>query len=268
MKSVYIKSLLLPIFGVLSITDEECGYPYGWEYQNGVCSYQCTIDEEVDEFGNVLKQSVSYTPASQLTFDFIKDVCWETTIAEINSLLPSECNSLDDLVWPADSCGCPYCKCNAVSDPSYQKFESTRIGDNDAHDWPDEIQAKCYECTCAQSSDSSITDYVYQCDLSRSVTNADDWQYYSCPINTCIKTNYDESTSEYEAGLSWFADTTDQNELCETFCYCDGTGNSVCQTGFDAIMNQNINLAKFAAFKFDIQAVKCNSSTLFDQLCQ
>ena len=139
--------------------------------------------------------------------------------------------TIDDFVWPSDSCGCPYCKCTTqnsggdISEIEYYKEE--------------QLQKSCYNCTCSASSDSGITSLIYSC--KRLVVADDPFSFgnFRCPPTLCI----DSDGNERAIDESWFEQNTNDT-LCEAFCYCSAEG-TICETGFENILDNDVLATAF-----------------------
>ncbi len=135
-----------------------------------------------------------------------------------SNIAASPCTNLNELIWTTDICQCPYCKCSP---------ENTQ-GSLIMHE--SYFRKSCYNCTCTQpQSDPNIIDLVYQCDTLFTTNEASGWQIFTCPPNSC-----DDGIGSL--GQGYWADVN-SNEACNKYCYCYGDGTTVCETGYQSILN-------------------------------
>eukprot|EP01084_Bolivina_argentea_P159353 277536_1 len=163
------------------------------------------------------------TDYSQLTFAQISDDCYDTVRYGLKFGYCS--NGLADLVYPDanDNNGCcPYCKCT-TQDTTGTKREFERP-----------VRKECYSCTCDTVSGS--TELGYQCNRLYEVDDTYNWNDFKCPApSTCTDGLTSTSGNTYYPGQGYFKDK-DADEMCNTYCYCNGDGTETCATGFANIL--------------------------------
>ena len=208
-------------FGILALgamSQTDCDYGQFVEV-NGECKYNC---EYADDY-------ISY---DELSFTSIKDQCQNVRLA--NEAYPSSCNSINDLVWRNDSCECPYCKCSDTS--STKDIE-------DLSYFAAGPRANCYnvECEDLGLQDSGIKDMVFT--YSEWWNDAYSWfdwiDYGTCPPQRCYDISSHSYYSTVTAGTYWWASGGDSDTQCTEFCYCTSNGETVCENGWDAIMDND-----------------------------
>lgn len=184
---------------------------YGWfEENNGECMFNCNYEDD-------------FVEPSTLSFSFIRSTCSNVEDAYQQGI----CDSIDDLVYRADYCTCPYCKCSTSSSELVEVFNLNN---------PDKT---CSNCTCSDAPYDSygIDDKIYQCTQLISVDSPYEWDLYACPPNECIEiTSWGDEYIHY-AGDEWWNDVDDSNTSCTEFCYCPANGEAICETGYQAILS-------------------------------
>ena len=201
MNSLIVASLL--ILRVSSQTCNDFGY---FIENNGECMFWCSTDSD-------------YIPITDLTFDFFKSLC--ITVSGANLYYPDHCNSLQDLVFRNNSCGCPYCQC-INQDGSSSVLQTQKL----ITDGP---LKTCYNCTCSiPPSSYGINESMFHCDDIIEARFPSDWNDYKCPPETC--------SSSHELGDIWWDDVDDSDTLCTKFCYCSPSEGEICETGYGNIM--------------------------------
>eukprot|EP01084_Bolivina_argentea_P178493 308540_1 len=157
-----------------------------------------------------------------LTFDdIVGNSAWNSMCSSIyytNKFKPSECSTMNDLVWP--SCSCPSCSCSTVIDDEYVYYEKQHLFRNITT-----TSRICGKCKCSENNDNIL---VYSCDTQKCTNN----------ITSCH--TYNGET--YSPNESWFNATDD----CDQFCICNSDGSISCATGFEDIFegpNENISNA-------------------------
>eukprot|EP01083_Nonionella_stella_P170446 580044_1 len=215
-------STFLAIYLFVSLVDSQstsCSYG-GFDYDTtSTCAFNCEYD------------GIYYKEISTLDFNFIAEACGSVANAARMGL----CSSLDDLVYPTGSCGCPSCACtsSAVGTTAIDSFETV-------------LSKTCLSCTCV--ADPTPT-YTYQCSTLGDVNSPYNWNDFTCqdPPITCTNS---VSGDTYYPGQSWFEYTTS----CDKFCYCDSSGQSQCETGFVAIIGSAYSQLVAAFYE------KCNDN--------
>eukprot|EP01083_Nonionella_stella_P033484 91657_1 len=74
-----------------------CSIVY-WYDVNGICICLCSEYPTYEWY---------FHPQHELSFDMIKTICPAVSMAANVGY----CSSKEDLIWPDDECGCPYCRC-------------------------------------------------------------------------------------------------------------------------------------------------------------
>ena len=204
MKSIYIASL-----AAIGAVAQTCGGDYGdFREVNGECMFDCEYDGE-------------YVEISTLTFDQIASSCNDVRSAVENGI----CDKLEDLVYRDDDCRCPYCSCSSESSQYIETISN-------------EPQLECDLCTCGEIPYyyGNMTDLVYDCDYIMSVYEASEYSLFKCPPNECKYNTTYGSQRTIIAGQQYWQDVGDSDTECTTFCYCPGSGDAVCATGWDNIV--------------------------------
>ena len=215
MKHSHIILLNLFICGVLSQTDCKDG---SFKEVNGECKYYCRTDDR-------------YISIDSLSFDFIKEADCDN-IRQANKYDSSQCNSIEDLVWNNNTCECPYCKCSNTDSFNYVNYYTYYIS------FPEVV---CLNCSCGYHDIDGINDIVYNCiNLENQAVRVDLWEEYQCPPNECQETRQSGQTFNRDSFEYWWQDfLNDSDTLCQEFCYCPESGNAVCQTGWDNILDDD-----------------------------
>ena len=230
MKLICIASLT--IIGVLSQTD--CSYGgFSTNPSNNKCMFDCEYD-------------ANYVEISTLSFDFIKDRC--SGVSRAAEFFPSECNSLDDLVYAEDYCSCPYCKCSDL--------------DGEVGTLLSYVSQVCLNCTCSDdtfiNSFYGIEENIIYCDSLYGTSDPIDWNNYQCPPETCTETEYDGDINQLYPGDLFWGDVGDSDTKCTKFCYCSAKEGEICATGYANILADDILADQF---HYDcgssLEAVKC-----------
>ena len=227
------------IFSILAlgVISGDCDYGY-FEEVNGECKFDCEYDGD------------NYVSLNQVSFDVIKDECSGVRLAA--EAFPSSCNSISDLVYRNDSCTCPFCKCSSTS--------STKVIEELSY-YSDGPSKNCYEIECEEPySWYGINDMIFRVDTLDSADNPFDWEDYgTCPPQKCTYSSYYGSNTTVTSGGYWWADGEDSDTDCTEFCYCSSNGDTVCETGWDNIMdNDGLKNAfiRDCGYYYDLAAVK------------
>ena len=178
----------------------------------------------------------NYIELNAVNFAVYVEEC--PNIAAASRMYPDSCKSISDLVFPSDSCDCPYCKCDtATIQPhvdSVIEYSITQINEG--------IEEYCYNCTCGLSGDSGIgSQLVYQCDELLQARSPSEIAFFSCPPNTCSGTVRGFSET-FSAGDYWWPDVADSSKPCDTICRCSIAGNNECSTGYEDILSTRDNI--------------------------
>ena len=213
MKLVYIASLV-----IIVASSEYCGYgTFTDQTTNGECQFLCNGETYVD--------------IEDLTFDMIKNNCGDVAAA---AAINPDCNSLDDLVYAEFGnqfiCQCPYCKCS-TKDTNGETTELFKYQADEVFTTPSK---ECYNCTCVDWSWSGYFDQgtmINRCTQLSTTQNPDTWSDFTCPPAKC--------EASKSGGQFWYEDVSDSDTTCEEYCYCDGSGDEVCKTGFSNIVKND-----------------------------
>eukprot|EP01084_Bolivina_argentea_P059274 108215_1 len=192
------------LFALGTVSGVFCRYG-GWEDINGTCMLNC-------EYNGL------YLQISELSFESIKNTCYNIKdAAEFN---PTECNSLDDLIYTDESCTCPYCKCSTNGNEIINQLQY--------------VKKSCENCTCGYHQYyDDIEDLIYQCDNLIYSYDQVTWNDYQCPPKIC--TTDVLLPKSVAQGEGWWADVDDPDTECSKYCYCAADGQTQCVTGFDTI---------------------------------
>ena len=200
-----MSALLIVSFGIINVLSQGFDCNYGtFEYVNNVCMYDCEYDD-------------NHIPISSLSFGQIRSECSRVdTAARIYSC------TMNDLVWPKDTCDCPYCSCSSSNDGTLFELKSYRDGGP---------TKECFNCSCTTSSDSAITGLVYNCNELIDANDPNEWNDFQCPPITCT----DSSGVTQGIRSEWFEDVSTSLE-CNQFCYCSPANGKICATGWSNIV--------------------------------
>lgn len=201
MAAPIFKSILVISSVINIINSENCTYG-DFQINNETCMFNCWQQTSI---------SLSSVP-----FTAIKNRCSNVNIAA-NKL---GC-TINDLVWPSDSCGCPYCKCSLDSEDFYELYSYSDDG-------PERF---CYKCECSASSDSGITDLVISCHQWIDADEVNEWQDFKCPPTACLDSDGNPKTMWSD----WWEDVADGLD-CDKFCFCSADQGTICATGYANIM--------------------------------
>eukprot|EP01084_Bolivina_argentea_P014179 26508_1 len=183
---------------------------------NNICTLTCEDDATSDQ----IQLSIPH-----LSFEDILHGCRDVYYA--NQLNPSQCNSLEHLIWDESRCHCPSCQCyNEVSDSGF----ITTV-DNF---W----LAVCTSCTCSEHkwiTEDNLWVYTYDCSLAYFERNYQSNQFV-CPTK-CH--GYDGTNP----GELW-------KNGCNEYCYCNFDGTVECVERYDKIFTST-NTQLTAAFMDD-----------------
>ena len=212
---------------IVNVISQSCEWGNFYEDNTNTCLFDC----EADGY---------YIPLDTVPFDIIKDKC--PRIAYANYLYPDDCNSTSDLFY--GSCNCPYCKCTNPN--TFDLGERLAYGTSTFLP-PVGPTATCVNCTCTDTLLSHLSETVYDCNLLLQADDPRELEEYSCPPNTCTDTTWWGETVDFTAGDYWWSDNGNSSKLCTEFCYCTGNGGSICETGYENILNDDKLLGAFKA---------------------
>ena len=188
----------------------DCDYGY-FASVNNECLFPC-----FKQYDSLFVYIDQVTPSS-LSFRTIKDACPNVdAVAKIYGC------TIDNLVWPQDTCDCPYCRYESLQETqSYTTINSHITNDlyTTFH-----LEKGCYDCTFEPTSDLGTGDLVYQCNATSIVSHPYEWDHFKCPPETCV-----DSDSNY-----WFVNDSSSIE-CDTLCHCSGTQGKICLKGWSNI---------------------------------
>eukprot|EP01083_Nonionella_stella_P281024 956205_1 len=201
---LFLQTMLAYIFTLILVSEA---------YQSNNCSTGSFTTHDGKCMFKCEEPNLYYIPTSALSFNFIAYNCGQVQDATQIGL----CSTLNDLSWPTTSCHCPSCKCKTPGQQIIAPYENL-------------FSRECWNCTCTiGDSFTSSTPPTYKCDRLSSVWpyNWDDFVCQNPPI-VCIDSISGES---HATASSWYSGS------CDTFCYCNSSGQAICEEGFDAIIS-------------------------------
>eukprot|EP01083_Nonionella_stella_P310445 1102957_1 len=204
-------TLIFAVFGQEDFEPCDLGYLSAYMGNNTECAYYCRDNPPSD--GSIWYPD-AHDPQSR-SFSELKAVC-HTIQAAIDHYGSTSCSSTADLVYNGvDSC-CPRCPC----DQDITEYHETTYF----------FKKECVLCQCATVNTNG--DKAWSCDDLYSVSNAYEWDHFTC--DSVISCTSNDNNATYLAGDVWWESG---DPTWQTFCYCQYDGITYCETSYENILS-------------------------------